>query len=399
MTACNSSTTSSARTRPRHEVAEVIRGWGKEFFDKHDVVPQVHKSFNQMALCRTSALGGHVEQCSECGKLHISYNSCRDRHCPKCQNKEREQWIELRREEVLPGVKYFHVVFTVPDCLHGIAMTNQALFYGCMFRSAWATLRKFFNRKGLQGGMTSILHTWGSNLFYHPHIHCIVPGGGIDADGVWHTLESCSNGDFLFPVQALSKVFRAKMMAMLTKSLSANGVPAMKQSLRARCMEKAWVVYSRPPAKGVNQVLEYIGRYAYRVAISNSRIKEVTPEGTVTYDYKDYKHGAVHKNMTVTAHTFLQLFSMHILPPAFMRIRHYGLLSPSNRDKISKAQIQLGGTPVPKRRKKKSYLEICEEKGWNIGWCRCCGGRMVIRESFLPRSPPETVRNLIAKYS
>lgn len=402
MIACNSSTTSSAKrqNRPRHEVAEVIRGWGKEFLDGQKVVPQVRKSFASMAQCRTSALGGHVERCPECGEIHISYNSCRDRHCPKCQNKEREQWVEMRREEVLPGVKYFHVVFTIPDCLHRVAMANQALFYNCMFKAAWATLRKFFENKGLQGGMTSVLHTWGSNLYYHPHIHCIVPGGGVDVDGVWHGLESCKKSDFLFPVQALSLMFRGKMMSMLTKALAKAGQPAMEQHVRFKCFEKAWVVYSRPPAKGVHQVLEYIGRYAYRVAISNSRIKDVTPDGKVTYDWKDYKHGAVHKDMTVTADNFLHLFSLHILPPGLVRIRHYGLLSPSCRGKLRKAQAQLGATPVPKYRTKKPYLQISEEKGWGIGWCKCCGCRMQIVQTFeRPRSPPQTALRLTAKHA
>ena len=402
MTASSSSTISSEKkqNRPKYEVADIIRGWGDEFLSRHDVVPQVRKSFARMTLCRTSALGGHIEQCPECGEIHISYNSCRDRHCPKCQNKERELWVEMRREEVLPGVKYFHVVFTIPDSLHPVAMPNQALFYGCMFKAAWATLRKFFESKGLQEGMTSVLHTWGSNLYFHPHIHCIVPGGGMDADGVWHGLQSCKKSDFLFPVQAQSSMFRGKMMSMLTKVLAKAGKPAIKEHLRCKCFKKTWVVYSRPPAMGVKQVLEYIGRYAYRVAISNSRIKEITPEGKVTYDWKDYKHGGRHKDMTVMADTFLHLFSLHILPPAFVRIRHYGLLSPSNRDKLRKAQVQLGATPVPKYRKQKPYLQISEEKGWGIGWCKCCGCRMVVIDSFdRARSPPLHSLRLTTKHA
>ena len=157
--------------RPRFDVGQIIRDWSSEFYAKYPVVQQVRKSFGAMAVCRTRALGGHVEACPECGGIHVSYNSCRDRHCPKCQNREREVWIGMRKEEILPGVKYFHVVFTVPDCLHPIAISRQALFYGCMFRAAWATLKKFFDARELQGGMTCILHTWGSNLFYHPHTH------------------------------------------------------------------------------------------------------------------------------------------------------------------------------------------------------------------------------------
>lgn len=377
-------------TRPRYEVGQIIRDWSSEFYARHAAVPQVRKSLGAMAVCRTRALGGHVEVCPECGEIHVSYNSCRDRHCPKCQNKERELWIQMRKEEILPGVKYFHVVFTVPDCLHPIAMSHQALFYSCMFRAAWATLKKFYDEQGLQGGMTSILHTWGSNLFYHPHIHCIVTGGGVDDDGVWHHLDGCKGArDFLFPVMALSNVFRAKFLAMLTSRLKDVG-EVLPQYIRRKCMEKAWVVYSRPPAKGVSQVLEYIGRYAYRVAISNSRILDYNHEtGMVTYDWKDYRHGAVHKKMTMHAVSFLHLFSLHILPPAFVHIRHYGLLSPSNREKVRRAQIMLGGTPVPKQRRKKSYLLLCEEKGWDIGICPHCKCRMQVIEIIQPsRAPP-----------
>ena len=379
--------------RPRFEVGQIVRDWSHELYAKHKVVPQVRKSFAAMAVCRTRALGGHVEVCPECGEMHVSYNSCRDRHCPKCQNKEREVWIRMRKEEILPGVKYFHVVFTVPDCLHPVAMSHQAVFYSCMFRAAWNTLKKFYDARGLQGGMTSILHTWGSNLYYHPHVHCIVTGGGVDKDGVWHPLEGCKGAkDFLFPVQALSKVFRAKFLAMLTSALKDTG-EVIPQNVRKQCMDKSWVVYSRPPAKGVAQVLEYIGRYAYRVAISNSRILDYTSDGQVTYDWKDYKQNAKHKAMTMHAVDFLHLFSLHILPPAFVRIRHYGLLSPSNRDKMRKVQVQLGETPVPKERKKPSYQQICEERGWQIGICPHCKCRMQTVEIIQPlRAPPAAGR-------
>ena len=381
-------------SRPRYEVGQVIRDWGAEFLSRFDVVEQVRKSFGRMALCRTRWLGGHVEACPECGEIHVSYNSCRDRHCPKCQNKERALWVEMRREEVIPGVKYFHVVFTVPHCLHPTAMSHQALFYDAMFRAAWSTLRTFYGNQGLQGGMTAILHTWGSNLYYHPHIHCIVTGGGVDRDGVWHHLRGCKGArDFLFPVQALSPMFRAKLMAMLTYRLKEPG-GAIPQHVRRQCFEKPWNVHSKPPAKGVGQVLEYIGRYAYRVAISNPRILDYDAgEGKVTYDYKDYKHAGSHKTMGMSAVDFLHLFSLHILPPAFVRIRHYGLLSPSCRDRLRKVQQQLGGTPLPRERRKKTYGEVCEQQGWEIGICPHCKCRMIVVETIAPaRAPPLSAR-------
>lgn len=376
-------------SRPKFEVGQIIRDYGREFCDKHHVVPQVRKTFAALAACRTSQLGGHVEVCPECGEVHVSYNSCRDRHCPKCQNKEREVWIEMRKEEVMPGVKYFHVVFTIPDCLHPIAMPHMSMFYSCMFRAAWNTLKMFYAKQGLQGGMTSVLHTWGSNLQYHPHIHCIVTGGGVDDKGKWHHLKGCKDGfnNFLFPVQALSRVFRAKFMDMLTRELKKTNA-SIPQPTRKKCFDKGWVVYSRPPAKGVNQVLEYIGRYAYRVAISNSRILDYTADGMVTYDWKDYRNKAVHKTVSMHAINFLRLFSLHVLPSAFVRIRHYGLLSPSNREKVRLVQIELGGTPLPKVRIKKSYQTICEEKGWEVGICKHCKRKMLIIDVIKPRAPP-----------
>ena len=317
-----------------------------------------------MAHCRTSALGGHVEVCPECGDMHISYNSCRDRHCPKCQNKEREQWIEFRREEIIP-VKYFHVVFTVPACLHSVAMAHQREFYDCMFKAAWATVDAFAAKKGLTSGMTAILHTWGSNLFYHPHIHCIVPGGGVDKRGVWHHLKGCKHSDFLFPVAAMSTKFRGRFMSLLTRRLKEKGV-IIDQSIRKHC--------------------------AYRVAITNSRILDVT-DGTISYDYKDYRSGGKHKVKTESIDTFLNFLSQHILPDRFVRIRHYGILSPCNREKLRCVQRQFDVPPVPKERKKRSYIEICNEKGWDIGICKDCNCQRIIMRIIkpAPRAPPSIV--------
>ena len=379
--------------RTRFDIGEIIRCHGGEFLGKHHVVAPIRKAFPHMALCRTSALGGHVEVCPECGDMHISYNSCRDRHCPKCQNKEREEWINCRREEIIP-VKYFHVVFTLPACLHPVAMANQAIFYDCMFKAAWATIKAFAEDEGLLTGMTSILHTWGSNLFYHPHIHCIVPGGGIDKHGIWHHLKGCKHSDFLFPVAAMSSKFRGRFMSLLTRRLKEDGI-VIDQAIRKQCFAKDWVINSRPPAKGVNQVLEYIGRYAYRVAITNSRILDVTGS-QISYDYKMYRKGGKHGIMTMEIDSFLNLLSQHILPDRFVRIRHYGFLSPCNREILRSIQQQLSVPPVPKVRKKKSYLDICIEKGWDIGVCKDCNCQRIITRIIkpAPRAPPSILRHI-----
>lgn len=372
--------------RTRFDIGRIIRSHGEGFLRKHRVAAPVRKAFAHMALCRTATLGGHVEVCPQCGEYRISYNSCRDRHCPKCQNKEREQWISFRREEIIPA-KYFHVVFTVPACLHAVAMAHQRDFYECMFKAAWATLRDFAAAEGLTAGMTAILHTWGSNLYYHPHIHCIVPGGGTDGKGVWHPLKGCKGSDFLFPVAAMSPKFRGRFMALVTRRLRQKGV-VIDQAVRKQCFAKNWVVNSRPPAKGVTLVLEYIGRYAYRVAITNSRILSLTDQD-IAYDYKMYRKGGRHGVMHMSIDTFLQLFSQHILPDRLVRIRHYGILSPCNREKLRDIQRQLNVAPVPKLRRKKPYLDICREKGWDIGVCRECNCMRIIT-MVIPaaRAPP-----------
>lgn len=373
--------------RTRFDIGQIIRDHGGKFLNTHQVVTPVRKAFSHMALCRTKALGGHVEVCPQCGEVKISYNSCRDRHCPKCQNKEREQWITFRREEIIPA-KYFHVVFTVPASLHPVAMAHQAIFYDCMFKASWATLSTFAGREGVRTGMTAILHTWGSNLFFHPHLHCIVPGGGIDESGVWHQLKGCKDSNFLFPVAAMSPRFRGRFIALLTKRLEEIGVDIDKGA-RKKCFDKDWVVYARPPAKGVDQVLEYIARYAYRVAITNSRILEVT-DTEISYDYKDYRKSGKHGVMTMYIDNFLNLLSQHILPERFVRIRHYGILSPACRETLRSIQQQLDVPPVPKERKKKSYLDICNEKGWEIGVCKDCNCRRIIVGIIdpTPRAPP-----------
>ena len=260
-----------------------------------------------------------------------------------------------------------------------------------MFKAAWATVDAFAAKKGLTSGMTAILHTWGSNLFYHPHIHCIVPGGGVDKRGVWHHIKGCKRSDFLFPVAAMSTKFRGKFMSLLTRRLKEKDI-VIEQSVRKHCFAKAWVVNSKPPAKGVNQVLEYIGRYAYRVAITNSRILDVT-DSHISFDYKNYRSGGKHEVTNIRIDDFLTRLSQHILPDRFVRIRHYGILSPCNREKLRCVQRLLDVLPVPKVRKKKSYLEICYEKGWDIGICKDCNCQRIIMRIIkpAPRAPPSIV--------
>lgn len=368
--------------KTKFEVAQIISRFKEDFVAQYHPCAQVTKVLSHLEQCRTSALGGHRDACPECGAIRVSYNSCRDRHCPKCQGFEREGWIQARKEDMLP-VKYFHVVFTLPDSLNPLALKNMTDTYSCLFSAAWQTLKEFARNKEVQPGMVAILHTWGSNLHYHPHLHCIVPCGGIDKNGRWKNISgSKQKSPFLFPVTAMSSMFRAKYMSMLSKKVS---VP---QSIRKKLFAQKWVVYSKAPIMGAEKVIEYLGRYSHRVAISNSRIKEVT-DTSVTFDYKDYRQGGKHKLITLTGQEFLHRFSQHILPSGFVRIRHYGFLASCNREKLRNIQKQMNVPCSPVKREKKKWKEVCADKWEQYNLCPYCKScQMVTVEVFGPTRPP-----------
>ena len=335
-------------------------------------LPGYHlKTLRLLRDCRTSALGGHVDGCDTCGHLQISYNSCRNRHCPKCQGHKREEWIAAREQDLLPCT-YFHVVFTLPQELNGLALHLPKEVYTALFDSAWATLRSFGMSRGIAMGMISILHTWGQNLSLHPHLHCIVPGGGVGSGCTWQVLRG--KGKYLFSVKAMSKVFRAKYVSHLRKR--GVGEERLLQSL----FRQAWVVYAKRPFGGPKQVIEYLGRYTHKVAISNHRIKAVTAD-KVTFSYKDYRHGGQKGEMTLHPREFVRRFAQHILPIRFVRIRHYGILSSTwKRGKLQALQAQtsiaitLGAEPA------KTHLQRCP----------CCktGTLMTILHFSGERGPP-----------
>lgn len=368
--------------RAKIEVSQIISRFKEACFSKYPPHPQVRKVFSRLELCRTAALGGHVDACPECGNIRVSYNSCRDRHCPKCQGIERELWIEARKEDLLP-IKYFHVVFTLPQSINRLLLGNMKAGYSCLFRAAWKTLESFSLRHGIQAGMVALLHTWGSNLQFHPHLHCIVPAGGVDKNGRWKEFANSRNrSPFLFPVKAMGKVFRAKFVSMLTAQI---GLP---QQVRKELFSQDWVVYCKYPFGGREMVLEYIGRYSHRVAISNSRIREMDGQ-FVTFDYKDYKEEGKHKLMKITGVEFLRRLGMHILPNGFVRIRHYGFLAGCNREKLRGVQKQLGQPLTPYRRKKIKWMEICIQKKIDCNLCPCCKeAQMVTIQTIRPSRPP-----------
>lgn len=368
--------------RTEFEVALIISRFKEDFIARYHPCAQVTKVLSHLEQCRTSALGGHRDMCPECGAIRVSYNSCRDRHCPKCQGFEREVWIQARKEDMLP-VKHFHVVFTLPDSLNPLALKNMTDTYSSLFSAAWQTLEEFARNKGVQPGMIAILHTWGSNMHYHPHLHCIVPCGGIDKNGRWKNISHPKQKtSFLFPVRAMSRMFRAKFMSQLDKKVS---VP---QSIRKKLFAKEWVVYSQAPMTGAEKVVEYLGRYSHRVAISNSRIKEVT-DTSVTFDYKDYRQKGKHKLTTLTGEEFLHRFSQHILPAGFVRIRHYGFLASCNRGKLRNVQEQMNVPCSPVKRERKKWKEVCADKWEQYNLCpHCKACQMVTIEVFRPTRPP-----------
>jgi hypothetical protein len=336
--------------RPAWEVADVIRDYGDAFRAKHGghLSSAQRRALADLAVCRTAALGGHVERCLDCGHARIAYNSCRNRHCPKCQALARARWLEREATLLLP-VEYHHVVFTLPAEVAELASANPTLLYNALFQAASATLRDVAanpKRLGAQIGILMVLHTWGQNLSHHPHVHAVVTGGGLSCDERGNldaspTWRSCRPGFFL-PVRVLSRVFRGKYLA-LVRAAFAEGKLILHGRL-ARLKEpdafaawlrplyaKDWVVYAKPPFGGPAQVLKYLARYTHRVAISNARLVNVEA-GRVTFRYKDYADDQRSKTMTLSADEFLRRFVQHVLPRGFVKIRHYGFLANRHRD-------------------------------------------------------------------
>ncbi len=318
--------------KPQHEVAHIVKNnwdaiYGDSRFNSHQI-----RMLNAIRVCRTSELGWHLDECDECAHLRISYNSCRNRHCPKCQGKQREDWIRSQHEKLLP-VKYFHVVFTIPDILNRLCLYQPKMMYSILFKTAWYTIKTFaadHKHLGAQTGMTSILHTWSQNLSLHPHLHCIVPAGGITKYGKWK--QAKSNGEFLFPVEAMSPVFRARFVHLLRKEAKRKNV-SIPQSLFDQLFRKDWVIFAKQPFLGPVQIIEYIGRYTHKIAISNHRIVKVD-EQKVFFSYKDYRKEGKKKIMALDEMEFIRRFSLHILPLRFVRIRHFGILNPKSKHEI-----------------------------------------------------------------
>jgi hypothetical protein len=384
--------------RPKFEVAEVFRRYGDDYRQQHGASLCVtqRRVMHAIEVCRTAVLGGHLERCDQCGHERNTYNSCADRHCPKCQSLARAEWLENRRSELL-NTQYFHVVFTLPEQIAPIAYQNKKVIYGILFRATAETLRTIaadLQHLGAEIGFFAVLHSWGSNLLYHPHLHCVVAGGGLSPDGTQWI--SCRPGFFL-PVRVLSRLFRRLFLEYLIKAFDAGKLEFFSslQPLRERCAflrhlapsrTTEWVVYAKRPFAGPEQVLDYVGRYTHRVAISNNRLLDID-HGKITFRYKDYRHDSQQKTMTLDADEFIRRFLLHVLPDGFQRIRYYGFLGNRYREeKLARCRQLLGMPAAPPTEESKDYRERYEElTGCSLRECPFCHqGRMVTVAILLP---------------
>ncbi|MGE5721302.1 MAG: IS91 family transposase [Sphingomonadales bacterium] len=386
--------------RPRLEVADIFRRHG-DTFRAAQGSRLSHAQRRVMAAieaCRTATLGGHVERCEDCGEVRVAYNSCRDRHCPKCQGLARAQWLADRRADLLP-VPYFHLVFTVPAPVAAIALQNKAVVYDLIFKAAADTLRMIAadpKHLGAETGMIAILHTWGQTLTHHPHVHCVVPGGGLASDGRWIGCRP----NFFLPVRVLSRLYRRLFLEQLQAAfaagklkffgdLSSLGEPAAFARHLQPLRRLPWIVYAKRPFGGPQQVLDYLGRYTHRVAIANSRLLECQA-GRVRFRWKDYRAQNKSKTMTLEADEFIRRFLLHVLPKQFRRIRHFGFLANACRAaKLPRIRTALGAAEPQKPAEASDYRErYAALTGRRLDICPLCGGRMVDVGPSPRSSPP-----------
>jgi len=377
-------------TRPTLEVADILRAQGNDYINTHGnrICFQQLKVMRAIIHCRTAALGGHIDACPRCGgDRSISYNSCRNRHCPKCQSQARQRWIAARERELL-STRYFHVVFTLPHELHTLVLQNQTELYNLLFRTVAETLLEVARNPkhlGAEIGFFAILHTWGQNLLFHPHIHCVIPGGGLSAD---HSNWIRPQYPFFLPVKVLGKTFRGKFihglqLAFRGKRLTLAGQiqhladPKHFRAFLRTLFRQDWIVYAKAAFAGPEQVVRYLGRYTHRVAISNHRLLSFDGDH-VTFRWRDYAHGNKQRKMTVAAAEFIRRFLLHVLPKGFVRIRHFGFMANSQRSVFLELCRRLLAMPP---------ASVSPEGEPDSTWlCPKCRGPMVVVERFKPSS-------------
>ena len=384
---------------PRLELADIVRACGDAYRRTHRLATVQHRALHAIETCRTAVLGGHRETCDRCGTVRITYNSCRNRHCPKCQTLTKERWLVARRADLLP-IPYFHVVFTLPHAVNALAQGNPRVMYTLLFRAAADTLLTFGRDPRHLGGtigITAILHTWGQTLAQHLHLHCLVTGGALAAD---RSRWIAGRSTFLFPVRALSLVFRAKYLAGLQRAFDGGQLtfaagtadladrPAFTAFLH-RLRAVHWIVYAKRPFAGPTQVLDYLGRYTHRVALSNDRLLD-HQDGHVRFRWKDYADHDRVKVMTLEADEFLRRFLLHVVPSGFMRIRHFGLLANRTRRRtLTQCRALLAAPPIDVAPPESVAGLLYRLTGVDLLRCPVCGeGRMQITAILVRGSPP-----------
>jgi hypothetical protein len=384
--------------RTTYEVADIIDKYYNEAF-RRSIPVYKQRTLSALTACRTAALGGHVDACNHCGKQTISYNSCRNRHCPKCQGLQKEMWTIQREEELLPTT-YFHVVFTLPHELNGLCLRNPRFMYGLLFEAAWYVLKTFSDDPrwlDARSAATMVLHTWGQQLTLHPHVHCIVPSGGLSKSGQWRNPKR-GNSQFLFPILAMTKIFKAYFLKRLRFHLEAGELPLPKAfpigndyyNWKENLYQKNWVIYSKPPFGGVHNVVKYLARYSHRVALTNQRILNID-DTDVTFSYRDYKYNGSLKSMTLSGSHFLSRFCLHILPLRFRKIRHYGFLANASKRKslqLARQALKILHIEALSRQERKR-LAIQRLFGTKSHQCRNCRkGLMITMDVISPNKDP-----------
>lgn len=368
--------------RAKFEIAHVIKRFGAEFrIQSHPNNYQL-TVLNALQQCRTAELGGHKDKCDNpaCTHEHFSYNSCGNRHCPKCQVARQMLWAEDRMRDAL-NVKHFHVGFTVPDQLNQICLADSRFFYSSLFACAWDTLRSFgYSHYVAETGAICVLHTWGQNLSLHPHLHCLVPAAGLTVRG--KMVDIGRQGKYLYPVQQMSAVFRGKLLLRLKQNLRKQNLLTFDfQQIINHCYAKSWVIYSEPSLGNAKQIVAYLAKYTHRVAISNTRIKNINDRG-VTFSFKDYSQNANQKLMTLTGVEFLRRFAMHILPRGFVKIRYYGILASSYKEQVKHLKSRPNIVQLTETRQQR----MVRLTGFDSCKCpKCKTGNMIILE-ILPHS-------------
>jgi hypothetical protein len=386
--------------KPSLEVADIFRAYGAAYRQAHEMPLRHLRAMRAIEICRTAELGGHVDECDHCGQLRISYNSCRNRHCPKCQGLDKERWLEARNRNILPTY-YFHPVFTLPEGLRPLCLRNQKVAYSILFRSGSESLKQLSEdpkHLGAEVGFIAVLHTWSQTLMDHPHLHCIVTGGGLSLDGkAWVPCK----GEFFLPIKVLSRLFRGKFLAYLQeayekgKLVFPGKIAHMEEEsafkgLRRELYKQEWVVYCNPPLRSAERVMEYLGRYTHRVAISNDRLVKME-DGRVTFRYRDRGDNDRVRLMTLDADEFIRRFVLHILPDGFVKIRHYGILSNRNRKrKLFLCRRLLGVHQQQEHIEKEPWQDLLTRLiGIDPRICPYCGkGKMVLKEILNPSALP-----------